>query len=333
MKTQTRPQRLKITYCQKANCVQKTQILYFTQNDLRVLFGMQKPLCRHQTNVAREKKTVIPDFLKKGIVQSEKRDKPLYSIYNIADYTDINFSFNECLKMHKEAAQPAMTNTLDALIYADIQLDFTTAKKTKFMKNIHGLIEFPHTFEHRQDKTIFVFTESTEERDTCKNLGAKYVGGDELIGMFNQGMFRKDEIAKSDFIFSSPSMAMKLLKLRPLLMDKLPTVKSGRVTNDLVEILKKHLAGVTYKSRKQTDATGKSQIPFGLLNQDDEILRENFEHLVATLLALKPKTQVPIIKSVQLIAPPSTEIFDMELKEFVKTADDKDVDDDDDDEN
>ena len=58
-----------------------------------------------------------------------KGDRPLHSVYLMDDYPPQPFTLAECFTMHQEAAQPAMSNTPEAQIYADITLDLTTKKK------------------------------------------------------------------------------------------------------------------------------------------------------------------------------------------------------------
>lgn len=211
-----------------------------------------------------------------------------------------------------------MTNTLNAQIYADMKLDLRTTKKTKFLKNIRGLLEYPHRFEHDQKKKYFIFSENAPDWDRCRELGATQAGGDDLIGFINQGIIRKDDIEQCDFIFATPVMAVKLLKMRSVLHDKTPTLKNGCITEDFEAVIQRHDEGVCYKSHKESEGIGKIQVPFGQLFQDEEVLEENFKYMVDTLSALKAKNLDPLIERIQVIAPPSTEIFDMNLEGYVK---------------
>lgn len=43
-----------------------------------------------------------------------------------------------------------------------------------------------------------------------------------------QGIIRPDDIDKCDFMFATPAMAIKLLKQRNLVKDKLPTLQNGK---------------------------------------------------------------------------------------------------------
>lgn len=234
------------------------------------------------------------------------------------DYPPQKHIFQECVEMHKEAAQPAMTNTLHSQIYADMRLNMSTTKKTKFMKNIRGLLEFPHTFQHQQKKNIFIFSENPADWDRCRELGATQAGGDDIIGFINQGIIRKDDIEQCDFIFATPNMAVKLLKMRSVLQDKTPTLKNGCITDDFEALMQRYNQGVRYKSHKEGEAFGRVQVPFGQLNQDTVKLEENFKYMVDILSQLKSKNLDPLIDRIQLIAPPSTEIFDMNLEGYVK---------------
>lgn len=57
------------------------------------------------------------------------QEKPEYDIYVMEDYPPQKYTFEQCVEMHKEAAQPAMANTLHVQVYADIELNFNTTKK------------------------------------------------------------------------------------------------------------------------------------------------------------------------------------------------------------
>lgn len=62
------------------------------------------------------------------------------------------FTLPQCIGMHQEAAQPAMTNTLHMQIYADCTLDFSTKKKVsrKFKSQcIWYVYCLAHTVNHQ----------------------------------------------------------------------------------------------------------------------------------------------------------------------------------------
>lgn len=300
----------------------RARSLCMVQHELESAFTLQRQQCRLKNTATNMK----PKASRKKIASKKKVDgepvkkftslTPKYSIYITDEYPPQKFSFEKCIEMHKEAAAPEMTNTLHAQVYADIELDCTTNKKTKFMKNIRGLLEFPHKFEHKQKKDIFIFSENPTDWEQCKELGATTVGGDELIGYLNQGLLRPDDIEKCDFLFATPAMALKLLKMRSILMDKTPTLQNGCIVSDFEPIIKKHIEGVTFKSHKKENSVGLVQVPFGQLYQEANQLKENFDHMVSVLAALKPKNQAYLLKTIRLIAPPSTEIFELE---FIKT--------------
>ncbi|XP_045212084.2 50S ribosomal protein L1-like [Mercenaria mercenaria] len=303
------------------------------KHELESVFSLQRQQCRLRKTAAVSKKSkrdepVVP-------VKKFLRQTPIHSIYIMEDYPVQKFGFEECVEMHKEAAQPKMTNTLHAQIYADIQLNMNTNKKTKFMRNIRGLLEFPHKFDHQQKKDIFVFSENPLDWERCKELGATTVGGEEIIGYISQGIISKSDIEKCDFMFATPAIAAKLLKQRGLLMDKTPTLTNGCIVSEFEPVLKKYMEGVKYKSHKESDSIGRVQIPFGQLNQETEELEENFTYMLSVLSGLKPKNQAALLQTMRLIAPPSTEIFELDLETYrqrlvesqSKTEEDSDEDD------
>ncbi|KAH3861376.1 50S ribosomal protein L1-like isoform X2 [Dreissena polymorpha] len=235
------------------------------------------------------------------------RDTPLHSVYIVDDYPPQPFTLEECFTMHKEAAQPAMTNTLHAQVYADILLDMSTLKKTKFMKNVRGLLDFPHKFIHGQKKTYMIFSEDQKDVELAKAKGAQYAGGDDIFNYIKQNLIRREDIEQCDFVLSTPTMAVKLMGIKPILQEMLPSVKNGCVFNNLAETLALYEQNVRFKSIRESDAVGHMQVPFGQLNQDLPQIKDNFKYLTKCLNDLKPSGG--FMKELYVIAPPSAERF------------------------
>ncbi|XP_052786883.1 39S ribosomal protein L1, mitochondrial-like isoform X2 [Mya arenaria] len=239
-----------------------------------------------------------------------KGERPLHTVYLAEDYPPQAFSLAECFNMHQEAAQPTMANTPDTQIYADVTLDLTTKKKTKFIKHVRGLMEYPHQFNHEQKKVYILFSENKSDIEYAQERNAMYAGGDDIYNYIKQNLIRREDIEACDFVFATPTMAVKLISVRSFLMDLLPTKKNGCIIEtSLEQVWERHETGVSFKAVKESDQVGRAQIPFGQLNQDYEKVKENFEHMMKTLAEFKPANTGQIVKEVSIVAPPSEERF------------------------
>lgn len=249
-----------------------------------------------------------------------KEMRPKYNIWLTKEHGFPSCTIEDALTMHMEYADPAMLNNLNGYVYADMEFDMTTKKKTKFMKVTQGLLEFPNHFEYGPPKKLAVFCSTPEEMAIAKEFEVLYCGGEDLIRQFKTGVISRDAIAHLDFILSTLDDPALLAPLRSALREKAPKPMSGTVHDDIRFLLDKFTKGVIYKIDKPSEELGKSQIPIGKMSQGMLSLVENFEYMVDHLSAIKPKAKdvAPYVKNITIIAPPSAEQFKINVEIYVK---------------
>ncbi|CAF4443270.1 unnamed protein product, partial [Adineta steineri] len=83
--------------------------------------------------------------------------KPIDKVWLTKEYPIRSWPLETVLQWHREMMQPKMLNSLDSFVWARLKLDMTTAKKTKFIETVKGLVTFPHYFEDRPRKNVVLF--------------------------------------------------------------------------------------------------------------------------------------------------------------------------------
>ncbi|XP_046584842.1 39S ribosomal protein L1, mitochondrial-like isoform X1 [Haliotis rubra] len=119
--------------------------------------------------------------------------KPVDDVWIRARYPPHCHTLEECVQRHKEHADPSMFDNMDGLVYADLELNMSTRKKTKFMRSISSTIMLPHTFDDNVVKRCAVFSKSSEDQQKARDLGAVYVGDADLIKQIVDGVIDRSE--------------------------------------------------------------------------------------------------------------------------------------------
>ncbi|XP_076460165.1 large ribosomal subunit protein uL1m-like [Babylonia areolata] len=239
---------------------------------------------------------------------------PVDDVWIRTHYLRPRFSLEECLDRHKEFAEPCMLDNLEGFVYADMQLDMKTKKKTKFLPNVKGTLLLPYQFEQNVERKIAIICKKEEDMEKAKNLGASFVGGVDLVKQIQEGLVDKDDI---DAVLCTPEVITELIPIRSLLKDKFPNKGKGSVGSDIEEMWTLYSKGVTYNSQKETDAVGRLQVPLGQLKMPTDELMANFTAYVEDICKGRAKNLGPLITQILVIAPPSTERFLLQIEDYV----------------
>ncbi|KAL5019280.1 hypothetical protein ScPMuIL_005002 [Solemya velum] len=240
--------------------------------------------------------------------------RPLDDIWIRMYYPTPVYSIEQTITMHQEFADPTMLDNMDGLIYADMQLDMSTKKKTKFLNDVKSTILLPHHFDDSSEKTCLVICKTEEDKDKALSLGAKFAGGPEIIKQIQDGDIEKTEF---DFVMATPDMVTEIMAIRSLLREKFPAKAKGNLSSNIEGMMELFTKGLTYESTKPEQHLGMLQVPLGRLNMSVDELAENFSALVKSICSHRPVHLGPFIKSMKIIAPPSSETFLLKLNEYV----------------
>ena len=127
-----------------------------------------------------------------------------------------------------------------------------------------------------------------------QQVGADYVGGDDLVAKIQGGWF------DFEVCVATPNMMGKVGRLGKLLGPKglMPNPKVGTVTMDITKALNEIKAG---KVEYRADKAGNVQAMIGKSSFSEEALLDNYIALVTTLIKVKPSgAKGQYIKSVTL---------------------------------
>ncbi|KKL96954.1 hypothetical protein LCGC14_1839320 [marine sediment metagenome] len=127
---------------------------------------------------------------------------------------------------------------------------------------------------------VIVFA-SGEKVKLAKKAGAIEVDGDDLIKKIEDGWL------DFDVAISTPDMMRKVSKLGRILgpQGKMPSPKSGTVTNDVSNVVKEFREG---KIEYRTDAGGNVHTAVGKMSFPDEDLTENIKSFIKHIINNRP---------------------------------------------
>ena len=146
-------------------------------------------------------------------------------------------------------------------------------------QQVRGAIVLPHGTGKTRKVLVFCKPEREEE---CKEAGADYVGGMELVQKI-QG----ENWFDFDVVVASPDMMGVVGRLGKVLGPKglMPSPKAGTVTPNLVQAVKEVKAG---KIEYRLDKTNIIHCPIGKVSFGPEKLQQNFEALLGAVIKAKP---------------------------------------------
>jgi len=128
---------------------------------------------------------------------------------------------------------------------------------------------------------VVVFAGGDDKVEMALTAGAVEAGGDDLLKKVEGGWL------DFDVAISTPDMMGKVGKLGRVLgpQGKMPSPKSGTVTNDILNTVKEFKEG---KIEYRTDAGGNVHVPVGKISFPDEDLVENITSFIKHIVSNRP---------------------------------------------
>lgn len=145
---------------------------------------------------------------------------------------------------------------------------------------LRGAISLPHGLG--ATKKVIAFCDG-EDIVRAKAAGAIEAGADELIKKVSGGWM------DFDVAVATPAMMRSVSRLGRVLgpQGKMPSPKSGTVTDDITTAVREYAAG---KVEFRSDAGGNVAVPVGKVSFEETLLVENINAFIAHLRRIKPSS-------------------------------------------
>ena len=145
---------------------------------------------------------------------------------------------------------------------------------------LRGAVSLPHGVG--SSKKVIVFCEGPDV-DKAREAGATEAGLEELIKKVQGGWL------DFDVAIATPTTMRQVSKLGRVLgpQGKMPSPKSGTVTDDITTAVREYAAG---KVEFRSDAGGNVAVPVGKVSFEETLLVENINAFIAHLRRIKPSS-------------------------------------------
>ncbi|CAH1794016.1 unnamed protein product, partial [Owenia fusiformis] len=161
-------------------------------------------------------------------------------------YSPTIHDFNEAIEMHREFADPSMLDNMEGLVQVTFRLDFTTSKKTKFIKRINNIVAMPHWFDDgNPDNRVIAFSKDPALHEVALQEGAIQAGGSDIISQIENGLINNSDF---DHVVCTPDIVTDLVPIRKILRDTFPMQPKGSLGLDMKEMVHRFTKGKTFNS-------------------------------------------------------------------------------------
>jgi len=199
---------------------------------------------------------------------AQKRGKRYQKLAEKVDASR-SYTVEEALALVKELASAKFDETVEVAIKLGVQ-------PGKGDQNVRGTVVLPHGTG--KVPRVAVFAEGEAVR-AAQAAGADRVGGEDLVKAIEEGWM------EFDVLVAQPSMMKIVGPLGKKLGPRMPSKKSGNVTDDVAAAVAALKSG---RAEFKMDRGGVLHVPIGKVSFELSQLQENFATLMEAVLAAKP---------------------------------------------
>ncbi|CAH8288540.1 unnamed protein product, partial [Schistosoma turkestanicum] len=120
-----------------------------------------------------------------------------------------------------------------------------TKKKTKFIPKFETNLVLPNLLDFMPKRRVLALCQDSDDREAYIAAGAYDAGGSPLFQRMNQGYYHWDEY---DTVVAHPNWESQVTKLRHILKERLPTIKNGRLGEDVMKLISIHMNSTQLES-------------------------------------------------------------------------------------
>ncbi|KAK4468818.1 hypothetical protein MN116_007987 [Schistosoma mekongi] len=246
---------------------------------------------------------------------------PTSDAYIISEFEPKEYSLSEAVELLREGAQPDMYDCMDNAVRVKLTLNMCTKKKTKFIQKFESHVVLPNLLNFMPKCRVLAICQDTDDPQVLLNAGALDAGGSKLIQRISQGQYHW---AEYDTVVAHQSLESAVAKLRHILKERAPTVKNGRLGDDVVELTAIHSNGTKISSTSVDGVPeiGLLEIILGQLSWNIHQLEENLRSYVKCIELQKSNRILNnFITSGEIYCPPTGERFLLDISKYYSSID------------
>ncbi|KAM7534614.1 hypothetical protein Aperf_G00000110267 [Anoplocephala perfoliata] len=243
---------------------------------------------------------------------------PGLSVFFSPNFETPSWPLISAVAMLRESAVPEMYCCENNPLYAKIRLNLRTKKANKFISKVETSVTPPHQLDFLPKRRIIVLTNNPAVAEKCTELGAVAAGGADVIGRLEVGGFHWEEY---DDVVAHTDFANSLNKIRKILQNRMPSVKNGRMGEDVVGLIKAQQDCVLVNSTpvEGVPEINDVQVVLGQLSWDEVVMEENLAcYLNAIYKAKSSRVNGEFIERVELLCPPCDEVFHVNFRDLLE---------------
>ncbi|CAH8642978.1 unnamed protein product [Schistosoma rodhaini] len=246
---------------------------------------------------------------------------PTSDAYLMSEFEPKKYSLSEAVELLRESAHPDMYDCMDNPVRVKVTLNMCTKKKTRFIPKFHGNLVLPNLLDFMPAHRVLAICQDSDDHEAYITAGAYDAGGSSLIQRISQGHYHWNEY---DTVVAHQSWEIQVTKLRHILRERLPTIKNGRLGDDVMKLISINSRSTQLESTSidGVPEIGLLDIILGQLSWDFNRLEENLRSYLECIESQKSSRIInDFIQSGEIHCPPTGERFILDISQYYSLDD------------